>query len=173
MWVRRWNGIGWWILRLEFISLQSTKRKANQIKKKIIMVMNSLIVITVARVSAEAWQWLACIGEPVSSDELLDLLCCFPFHQLGRLLLCLCSFFCLHHPDGSFLPSSDDDDDDSSSTTLDFDGFYYHSHSDWFYLLLSSNFSSLLNLLFWFKVFYFECLNELGWFGFRVLFDGS
>ncbi|XP_061363490.1 uncharacterized protein LOC133307085 [Gastrolobium bilobum] len=95
------------------------------------MVLNSMMVFTVARVSAETWQWVACTGDPLSSDEMLNLLCCFPFHQLGRLAFCLCSFFCLPQLDSyySYIPSASDDDDDSS-TTLDFDDFYYHSHSD-------------------------------------------
>ncbi|KAL1364890.1 uncharacterized protein LOC130970764 [Arachis stenosperma] len=109
------------------------------------MVFSSMLVVSVARVSGEAWQWAACIGEPLTTEQLVDLLCCFPLHQLGRLALCLCSFFCLPNPDSyyyysSYLPSDDDDDDDdladdhddySSSTSIDFDDdFYYHSHSD-------------------------------------------
>ncbi|KAK7359117.1 hypothetical protein VNO77_01063 [Canavalia gladiata] len=95
------------------------------------MVLNSMVVLTVARVSAEAWQWMACIGEPpLSSDQMLDLICCFPFHQLTRLALCLCSFFCLPQPDSyypySYFPSDDSDSDDSH----DFDHYYYQSHSD-------------------------------------------
>ncbi|KAK7247270.1 hypothetical protein RIF29_42150 [Crotalaria pallida] len=102
------------------------------------MVLNSLVVLAVARVSAEAWQWLSCIRDPFTGEELFDLLISFPFHQLGRLAICLCSFFCLPQPHDSYysyLPSSDfdyvdDDDDEDSSITFDYDEFYYHSHSD-------------------------------------------
>ncbi|XP_027347161.1 uncharacterized protein LOC113858643 [Abrus precatorius] len=95
------------------------------------MVLNSMVVLTVARVSAEAWQWASCIGNresALSSEQMLDLICCFPFHQLSRFALCLCSFFCLPQPDSyypySYFPSSDSDDSDDSSD------YYYHSHSD-------------------------------------------
>ncbi|KAK7318770.1 hypothetical protein RJT34_03477 [Clitoria ternatea] len=92
------------------------------------MVLNSTVVLTVARVSAEAWQWAACIAEPLSSRQMLDLLCCFPFHQLTRLALCLCSFFCLPQPDSyySYIPS----DSDHSDSDDHYDRYYYQSHSD-------------------------------------------
>ncbi|RDX64582.1 hypothetical protein CR513_56843, partial [Mucuna pruriens] len=82
------------------------------------MVWNSMVVLRVARVSAEAWQ---CIAEPLSSEQVLDLVCCFPLHQLA---LCLYSFFCVPYPNYSYFPS--DSDDDSS----DFDYYYHDSHSE-------------------------------------------
>ncbi|KAL5053645.1 hypothetical protein RYX36_034327 [Vicia faba] len=103
------------------------------------MVFNTHVVVRVARFSAEAWQRLSCIDEPIDSDQLLDLLCCFPLHQFGRVALCLCSFFCLPQPHSfysSYLISDDSDDYDSrsaasSSSTLHLEhDYYYHSHSD-------------------------------------------
>ncbi|KAI4344841.1 hypothetical protein L6164_012028 [Bauhinia variegata] len=95
------------------------------------MVFNSLIILSVAHVSADAGQCLACIPERLSSDQLLDLVCCFPLQQLGRLALCLWTFFCLPQPDSFYsYYYSDDDDSDDSSTTIDLEDYYYHSHSD-------------------------------------------
>jgi hypothetical protein len=103
------------------------------------MVFNTPIIVRVARVSTQAWQWLACIHDPIDSDQLLDLLCCFPLHQLGRLTLCLCSFFCLPQRYSIYSSFSDSDDSGSgsgsesgsSSSTLHLEhDYYYHSHSD-------------------------------------------
>ncbi|CAK8578666.1 unnamed protein product [Lathyrus sativus] len=102
------------------------------------MVFNTPVVVRVARFSAHAWQRLSCIDDPINSDQLLDLLCCFPLHQFGRFALCLCSFFCIPQPHSfysSYLISDSDDSDDSasgsSSSTLHLEhDYYYHSHSD-------------------------------------------
>ncbi|EXC34530.1 hypothetical protein L484_019129 [Morus notabilis] len=97
------------------------------------MVFNSLMVMSVAHASADAWQCLACLPERLSSHQLLDLVLCFPLQQLGRLALCIWTFLCLPPPDtlNSYSYSSDDSDSSSSSsTTVDYDGYYYHSHSD-------------------------------------------
>ncbi|KAF4351062.1 hypothetical protein F8388_000620 [Cannabis sativa] len=51
--------------------------------------------------------------------------------QLGRFALCLWTFLCLPPPDSFYSYSySSDGDSDDSSTTVDYDDFYYHSHSD-------------------------------------------
>ncbi|KAE9610371.1 hypothetical protein Lal_00006570 [Lupinus albus] len=96
------------------------------------MVLNSLVVFSVARFSTQAWQWLLCIRDPFSVEEIFDILFTFPFQQLHRLALGLWDFFCLQHPYDfmfSYLPS--DEDDVYSVNTFDYDdGFYYHSHSD-------------------------------------------
>ncbi|XP_058735792.1 uncharacterized protein LOC131607855 [Vicia villosa] len=103
------------------------------------MVFNTHVAVRVARFSAEAWQRLSCIDDPINSDQLLDLLCCFPLHQFGRLALCLCSFFCLPQPHSFYssylISDSEDEDEDSgsgsSSSTLHLEhDYYYHSHSD-------------------------------------------
>ncbi|PNX58305.1 hypothetical protein L195_g050843, partial [Trifolium pratense] len=104
------------------------------------MVFNTPMIVRVARVSTQAWQWLSCIHDPIDSDQLLDLLCCFPLQQLGRLTLCLCSFFCLPQRYYSLYSSFSDSDDfasgsgsdsGSSSSTLHLEhDYYYHSHSD-------------------------------------------
>lgn len=115
------------------------------------MVFNSLIVLSVAHLSADAWQQIACIHfqDRVNSSQLLDLICCFPLEQLSRLALCLWTFLCLPPPDSFFTysyssSSSSDDDDDhdhgpghtyahasSSSSPVDLDDHYYNPHSDW------------------------------------------
>ncbi|KAI4317447.1 hypothetical protein L6164_025314 [Bauhinia variegata] len=94
------------------------------------MVFNSLIVLSVAHVSADVWQCVACIPERLSSHQLLDLVCCFPLQQLGRLALCLWTFFCIPQPDSYYYFYYSDDDSDDSSTTLDLEDHYHHSHSD-------------------------------------------
>ncbi|GMP92148.1 hypothetical protein CsSME_00042492 [Camellia sinensis var. sinensis] len=99
------------------------------------MVFNSLVVLTVANISADVWQYVACFPERISSDQLLDLVCCFPLQQFGRLAFCLWTFFCLPpSPVYSYSYSSSSYDSDSDS---DFDEHhdhntnnYYDSHSD-------------------------------------------
>ncbi|XP_038698341.1 uncharacterized protein LOC119995934 [Tripterygium wilfordii] len=118
---------------------------------------SSLIVLSVAHLSADTWQRISCIGlqDRISSHQLLDLVCCFPLQQLGRLALCIWTFLCLPPPDSfySYSYSSDDSDSDdsdndrdhrhhqqqshqqrdsSSSSTVDLDAYYYeaNSHSD-------------------------------------------
>ncbi|KAL7174704.1 hypothetical protein ACSBR2_033861 [Camellia fascicularis] len=98
------------------------------------MVFNSLVVLTVANISADVWQYIACFPERISSDQLLDLVCCFPLQQFGRLAFCLWTFFCLPpSPVYSYSYSSSYDSDSDS----DFDEHhdhntnnYYDSHSD-------------------------------------------
>ncbi|WOL04234.1 hypothetical protein Cni_G12955 [Canna indica] len=58
------------------------------------MVFNAWWVEAVARVSAEACQYVACNPERLSSEEVLDLICCLPLRHLRRLSICLFSFFC-------------------------------------------------------------------------------
>ncbi|XP_059628760.1 uncharacterized protein LOC132271412 [Cornus florida] len=93
------------------------------------MVFNSLLVISVANRSADVWQHLARFPDPISSEQLLDLVCCFPIQQIGRLLMCIWTFLCLPPPDSFY--SYAYYESDSSSTSLDDDDDYdYVSHSD-------------------------------------------
>ncbi|KAL5720276.1 hypothetical protein ACHQM5_012955 [Ranunculus cassubicifolius] len=87
------------------------------------MVFNSVLVVSVAKFSAHVWQYIACNPERLSSDQVLDLVCCLPLQQLGRLALCLWSFFCLPQPDSYYSYSSD-----STYSSEESDG--YDSHSD-------------------------------------------
>ncbi|CAL9086123.1 unnamed protein product [Musa textilis] len=59
------------------------------------MVFNAGWVTAVARASAEACQYVACNPERLSSEEVLDLLCCLPLRHLRRLAICVFSFFCV------------------------------------------------------------------------------
>ncbi|CAL1386111.1 unnamed protein product [Linum trigynum] len=83
------------------------------------MVFNSVIVLSVAHVSVEAWQQIACLRlqNRFTAPQLLDLLCCFPLHQLGRFAVCLWTFLCLPPSDSfysySYSSSSSADSDDS------------------------------------------------------------
>ncbi|CAN4099976.1 unnamed protein product [Withania somnifera] len=61
------------------------------------MTFNGVLVVSVAKVSADIWQLLACLPEPISSQQLLDLVLCFPLQQIGRLSLCVCTFLCFPH----------------------------------------------------------------------------
>ncbi|PON98040.1 hypothetical protein TorRG33x02_061140 [Trema orientale] len=90
------------------------------------MVFNSLLVLSVAHVSADAWQCLACFPERLSSHQLLDLVFCFPLQQLGRLALCLWTFLCLPPPDSFYSYAYSSDSDDDSSTT-DWTGYLQNS----------------------------------------------
>ncbi|CAK9174321.1 unnamed protein product [Ilex paraguariensis] len=100
------------------------------------MVFNGVLVVSVANISADMWQYIACIHERISSEQLLDLAICFPLQQLGRLALCLWTFLCVL-PSSSTADSyysSDSDDSDSSSSSPHYnhhhDRDYYDSHSD-------------------------------------------
>ncbi|KAG8657724.1 uncharacterized protein LOC110611545 [Manihot esculenta] len=109
------------------------------------MVFSSSIIVSVAHISADAWQQITRIQlqDRLSSHQLLDLICCFPLQQLGSFALWLWTFLCLPSPDSfypySYYSSSGDDDQpqfhhgpasSSSSSSLDL-GYYYHdSHSD-------------------------------------------
>ncbi|KAK1412005.1 hypothetical protein QVD17_32922 [Tagetes erecta] len=105
------------------------------------MVFNTVLVATVATVSADVWQSLACISERINSDELLDLVICFPLQQLGRFALCVWNFFCVPPtPPESYYYSysyyddeSDYDSDTSSAAVGGFSGYdrgVLHSYSD-------------------------------------------
>ncbi|PSR90269.1 Serine/threonine-protein kinase pats1 [Actinidia chinensis var. chinensis] len=97
------------------------------------MVFNSLLVLSVANKSADVWQYIACFPERISSDQLVDLVCCLPLQQLGRFALCLWSFFCLPpSPDSYYHSHSYYDSDSDSSSSI---SYYHHdgdydSHSD-------------------------------------------
>ncbi|CAI0440570.1 unnamed protein product [Linum tenue] len=84
------------------------------------MVFNSVIVLSVAHVSVEAWQQIACLRlqNRFTAPQLLDLLCCFPLHQLGRFAVCLWTFLCLPPSDSfysySYSSSSSSADSDDS-----------------------------------------------------------
>ncbi|XAR59928.1 hypothetical protein NMG60_11033111 [Bertholletia excelsa] len=98
------------------------------------MVFNSMMVLTVANISADVWQHIACFPERISSEQLLDLVCCFPLQQLGRLAICLWTFFCLPPSPDSYSYSynyyNSDSDSSSSSPYYDDGENYYDSHSD-------------------------------------------
>ncbi|KAK3204868.1 hypothetical protein Dsin_018914 [Dipteronia sinensis] len=106
------------------------------------MVLNSEIVLRVAHVSGEMWQYLSCVPSPerMSRQQLLDVVCCLPLQQLGRFAICLWTFLCLPPPDSFYYYDSFDSDSDSdhhhqhasasSSSSVHLDDYYYHSHSD-------------------------------------------
>ncbi|KAI6685614.1 hypothetical protein NL676_031527 [Syzygium grande] len=104
------------------------------------MVFNGVMILRVAHESARAWQSAVCIpvAERVGSDQLLDLVCCFPLRQLGRLALFVWTFLCVPPPDSNYYyyvsdggsDGDDGDDDDSSDAAVVYDGFHYDSHSD-------------------------------------------
>ncbi|XVE56982.1 hypothetical protein DITRI_Ditri04bG0055000 [Diplodiscus trichospermus] len=75
------------------------------------MVLNSSVVLTVANVSANVCQYIACNPERLSSDQVLHLLFCLPFHRLRRFADSLWLYLCFNPP---HRPLSDSSDDDSS-----------------------------------------------------------
>nr|ABK22240.1 unknown [Picea sitchensis] len=87
------------------------------------MVFNTPIIVSVATWSASACQSLSCNPERLSSDHVLSLLCCLPYRQLGRLVVCVWSFFCVWHQE--FFLDSDDDYSESDS-----ESYHNDSHSD-------------------------------------------
>uniref|UniRef100_A0A7N0UDB0 Uncharacterized protein n=1 Tax=Kalanchoe fedtschenkoi TaxID=63787 RepID=A0A7N0UDB0_KALFE len=89
------------------------------------MVFNSMVIVSVARASADAWQVLACLPERLSSDQLLDLVICFPLQQLSRLALCFWTVCCFSPFPVSY-PRYYPGDSDSSSTSDDDEYRYYY-----------------------------------------------
>ncbi|GMH28384.1 hypothetical protein Nepgr_030227 [Nepenthes gracilis] len=91
------------------------------------MVLNSRVAVQVANVSASLCQYISCNPEILRSEEVLDLIFCFPFQQIRRLFLCFSTFFCFPPLDPfssrSFSASSSSSSDDSISSG-------YDSHSD-------------------------------------------
>lgn len=83
------------------------------------MVFNSPVIVGVAKVSANACQYIACNPERLSGDEVLRLLFCFPFQQLRRLALCIWTFFCFPPPTNPFLTSSSSYSDSDVYDDLD------------------------------------------------------
>ncbi|CAH8275290.1 unnamed protein product [Arabidopsis lyrata] len=99
------------------------------------MVFNGHTVMSVAHLSAEIWQRLRRIppSDRISSREMLELVCFFPLHQLGRFALCLLTFLCLPSP-GLLYPETDEDDRDhafvygSSSSSIATYQHHFHLH---------------------------------------------
>ena len=102
------------------------KTQTNQLNKRRDreMVLNSGLMVTIANVSANLCQYIACNPERLSSDQVLHLLFCLPLHHFGRLALSFWTYLC-YSPTPANLPDSDSDaysDNDS--------------HSDWWIFLL-------------------------------------
>ncbi|KAI6697052.1 hypothetical protein NL676_017171 [Syzygium grande] len=70
------------------------------------MALNSSLVVSVAKASASACQWIACNPERFGSEEVLYLLFCFPCENLQRFGLSLWACLCFPSLDP---PSSDSD----------------------------------------------------------------
>ncbi|XP_010536832.1 PREDICTED: uncharacterized protein LOC104811721 [Tarenaya hassleriana] len=106
------------------------------------MVFNGAIVMSVAHFSAEVWQRLRRIPPPeqISSGDMLELVCCFPLRQLGRLASWFWTYLCVPPPDPFDYYDEDDEDDDrgyvnhgpssSSSSYVGTYQTYYHLHLD-------------------------------------------
>ncbi|GKB08049.1 hypothetical protein Tco_0836333 [Tanacetum coccineum] len=59
------------------------------------MVFNTVLITSVATISADIWQSVACISDRITNQELLDLVICFPLQQLGRFAIVFWNFFCV------------------------------------------------------------------------------
>ncbi|GKV30281.1 hypothetical protein SLEP1_g39108 [Rubroshorea leprosula] len=66
------------------------------------MGFNGVLISAVADASVDAWQQILSIRERLSSQQLLEILCCYPLQQLGRFALCLWNFLCLPPPDSYY-----------------------------------------------------------------------
>ncbi|CAA7387983.1 unnamed protein product [Spirodela intermedia] len=96
------------------------------------MVFNSAWVATVATLSAELCQYIACNPQRLPAGEVLRLLCYAPLHLAGRLAAGVFSFFCfpIAAPPSPFLhrwPSSSSPSSSSSSSSYSGDEDF---HSD-------------------------------------------
>jgi hypothetical protein len=91
--------------------------KLNKRRRDREMVLNSSLMVTIANVSANLCQYIACNPERLSSDQVLHLLFCLPLHHFGRLALSFWTYLC-YSPTPANLPDSDSDaysDNDSHS----------------------------------------------------------
>lgn len=87
--------------------------------------------MSVAHLSAEMWQRLRRIppSERIGSSEMLNLVCCFPLQELGRLALWLLTFLSLPPPDFLY-PEADEEDYRDRDRDRDRDrAFAYGSYS--------------------------------------------
>ncbi|KAL3828859.1 hypothetical protein ACJIZ3_017661 [Penstemon smallii] len=79
------------------------------------MPFNSVLVVSVAKKSAGVWQEVACLPERIGSQQLIDLVICFPLQQIGRWLLYVWTYLCVsaypHAYDSSFFTDDSDDND--------------------------------------------------------------
>lgn len=103
--------------------INNKKKGGREAQEAIEMVLNSSVVVGVAEVSANLCQYIACNPETLPPNQVLYLIFCFPFQQIRRLALCLCTVFCFPPP-GSDPP------------------FYYITRTDPFYSSPSSSSSS-------------------------------
>ncbi|ESR56666.1 hypothetical protein CICLE_v10023092mg [Citrus x clementina] len=87
------------------------------------MVLNSSVVLTIANVSANVCQYIACNPERLPVDQVLHLLCCLPLRHLRRLAFSFWAFLC--YSDNISWSSDHDSDTDTDS-----DSDRRHSHSD-------------------------------------------
>ncbi|KAK9201214.1 hypothetical protein WN944_016415 [Citrus x changshan-huyou] len=87
------------------------------------MVLNSSVVLTIANVSANVCQYIACNPERLPADQVLHLLCCLPLRHLRRLAFSFWAFLC--YSDNISWSSDHDSDTDTDS-----DSDRRHSHSD-------------------------------------------
>ncbi|KAL1550071.1 hypothetical protein AAHA92_18085 [Salvia divinorum] len=83
------------------------------------MVFNSPAIVAVAKLSANACQYVACNPERLSADQVLNLLFCFPFRHLRRLAFCIWTFFCFPLPSNPYLSSSSSSSSSQSDLDLD------------------------------------------------------
>ncbi|KDP39699.1 hypothetical protein JCGZ_02719 [Jatropha curcas] len=81
------------------------------------MVLNSNLVMTIANLSANLCQYIACNPERLSSDQVLNLLFCLPLNHLGRLTLSLWTYLC-YNPNPANLTDFDFDDDEGDDDDL-------------------------------------------------------
>ncbi|PIN17874.1 hypothetical protein CDL12_09462 [Handroanthus impetiginosus] len=97
------------------------------------MPFNSVLVVSTAHISAELWQRVACLPERISSDQLLDLVLCFPLQQLGRWALDVWTYLCVSpYPLSYYSDDSDEEsgDENSGGGNRNGRGYDYFSHSD-------------------------------------------
>lgn len=89
------------------------------------MVFSGGTVMSVAHLSAEMWQRLRRIppSERIGSSEMINIVCCFPLQELGRLALWFLTFLSLPPP-GFLYPEADEEDNRDRDR-----GFAYGSYS--------------------------------------------
>ncbi|OIW03300.1 hypothetical protein TanjilG_09947 [Lupinus angustifolius] len=71
------------------------------------MVLNSGVVVRVAHVSANLFQYIACNPEILQSDVVLQLLFCLPLQPFQRLALSLWSYLGYNYDDVNHRPHSE------------------------------------------------------------------
>ncbi|XP_019155375.1 PREDICTED: uncharacterized protein LOC109152242 [Ipomoea nil] len=97
------------------------------------MPFSGAFLVSVATVSAEIWQRVACLPEHIPGEQLLDLVLCFPARELGRMAMHLWDFLCFSptpYYGNTYYYAYTSSDDDDGDYGRPYAGLEYYDDSD-------------------------------------------